>query len=112
MLASAPLIVLVCFLLSYLKGLSLLLLICAATTLYCIRRHTFKPAIKPANVKAKNPAQQTIDIAPLMAAVAPVPAPSPEQQDEDAKKVFWQASSEKQSNVYTFPKTSTYTAAK
>ncbi len=46
MLASAPLIVLVCLLLSYLKGQHVLYLICVVAILYCVRRHTFKPAAK------------------------------------------------------------------
>jgi hypothetical protein len=103
MLASAPLIVLVCFLLSYLKGLNLLLLICAATTLYCIRRHTFKPAIK-----VKKAAAPTVELA-----LPPAPAvQSADAEEEAAKKVFWQSSTDKQSNVYSFPKSSTRQAVK
>jgi len=114
MLASAPLIVLVCFVLSYLKGLNLLLLICAATLLYCVRRHTFKPAIKV------NPTVKTSKkVAPfVIESAAPQPDPSVEaaqaaqMEEEAARKVFWQSSSDQQSNVYSFPKSSTRQAAK
>jgi hypothetical protein len=111
MLASAPLIVLVCFLLSYLKGLNLLLLICAATLLYCVRRHTFKPAVKSGpTFKANKKAP------PLVVESASLPDTTAEEsaklEEEAAKKVFWQSSPDKQSNVYSFPKTSTRQAAK
>jgi hypothetical protein len=105
MLASAPLIVLVCFLLSYLKGLNLLVLICAATLLYCVRRHTFKPAIK-----AKKISQTGVELA-----LPPAPTAQtaePHLEEEAAKKVFWQSSPDKQSNVYSFPKSSTRQAVK
>jgi hypothetical protein len=103
MLASAPLIVLVCLLLSYLKGMSLLVLICAITLLYCVRRHTFKPAPKP---KALN------RILMEKAAKAVVEVPTAAEEDEAARKVFWQSSEDKLSNIYEFPKSSSRQAVK
>jgi hypothetical protein len=97
MLASAPLIVLVCLLLSYLKGMNLLVLICAITLLYCVRRHTFKPAPKP---KALN------RILMEKAAKAVVEIPTIDEEEEAAKKVFWQSSDDQPSNIYQFPKSS------
>jgi hypothetical protein len=53
MLGSAPLIVLICLVLAFLKGQHILYVLCFATLLYCIRRHTFKPAPKRAQRRAE-----------------------------------------------------------
>jgi hypothetical protein len=105
MLASAPLIVLICLLLSYLKGMSLLVLICAITLLYCVRRHTFKPAPKQ---KALNMNRMLLE----KAAKAVTETPTVDEEDEAAKKVFWQSSEDKLSNIYQFPKSSSRQAVK
>jgi hypothetical protein len=101
MLASAPLIVLLCFLLSYLKGLNLLLLFCAATLLYCVRRHTFKPAARTRRV-SKSPPIKTY---PEQVGNAPIGPIGP--MDERAMKIFWQSGETGKSNVYSFVKSLT-----
>jgi hypothetical protein len=91
MLALAPLIALLCLLLSYLKGLNLLLLVCAATFLHCIRRHTFNSAGKSTGrsiVKATTKPQKTIGMLATTQSQAPPKAVS--YNDDAAMRAFWQ----------------------
>jgi len=76
-----------------------------------VRRHTFKPAIKvgPSTIKASK------KVSPLIVESSALPDATVEAaklEEEAANKVFWQTSPDKQSNVYSFPKSSTRQAAK
>jgi hypothetical protein len=87
MLSSAPLIVLICLVLAFLKGQYILYVVCFATLLYCIRRHTFKPAQKRAAYRKAETGVVTTLPNSIPLDVVPAEAPKTQRNSIEASNV-------------------------